>query len=59
MPFSHSRTRVQTKHFAEDAAEVKDYTFFNPRLRYASYAMGDIYSKKEVAAAQDSWAIPE
>lgn len=39
--------------------EVKEYTFFNPKLREASYAAGDIYSKDEVAEAQREWEINE
>jgi hypothetical protein len=39
--------------------EIKGYTFFNPRLRDASYATGDIYSKEAVAAAQLDWQIPK
>jgi hypothetical protein len=39
--------------------EIKGYTFFNPRLRDASYATGDIYSKEDVAAAQLDWQIPK
>jgi len=39
--------------------EIKGYTFFNPRLRDASYATGDIYSKEVVATAQLDWQIPK
>lgn len=38
--------------------EVEAYQFFNPRLRENDYAFGDIYSKKDIAEAQEQWAIP-
>jgi hypothetical protein len=40
-------------------AEIKEYTFFNPKLRDDSYATGDIYNTDEVKKAQDKWAIRE
>lgn len=41
----------------QTAKEVEKYTFFNPKLRDASYATGDIYKKEDVAAAQQQWEI--
>lgn len=42
---------------AGSAKETKEYTFFNPKVKHAAYATGDIYSHEAVTQGAQEWEI--